>query len=159
MNNEKELLNRTQLAHELWRKFLEILLIKEEAPLLYPLQARDQTLPCCSSFHLILWKVGSTQHPSNREWNPSWCKPDETEKALPLSSFSSKMGCSFRVIFSPPVDLIRARNPWLLLIYNRGKVILIMKKTRSIFSDTKIQFIIEINDTFILYRDEVSILQ
>lgn len=68
--------------------------------------------------------------------------------------------------FSPPlhpVDLVRATNPWLLLIYNRGKVILIMKKktkkTSSIFSDTKIQFIIEINDTFILYRDEVSILQ
>ena len=74
-------------------------------------------------------------------------------------TLSSKTVCSFRVIFFAPLDLTKATNPWLLLIYNRGKVILIMKKTRSIFSDTEIQFIIEINDTFILYRDEVSILQ
>lgn len=33
------------------------------------------------------------------------------------------------------------------------------KKTKSIFSDAEIQFIIEINDTFILYRDELPILQ
>jgi len=49
-----------------WRKFLEILAIKEESPLLSALLARDQTLLCCSSFHLILWEVGSIQHPSNR---------------------------------------------------------------------------------------------
>lgn len=119
-------------TNPVWRKFLEILLIKEESPLLYPLLARDQQLsrvapPFISYFGKFgKWAVHSI-HPTESEIHPDVSLMKHSSSAL---TFSPKMGCSSRVIFSPSVHLIRATNPWLLLIYNRGKVILIMKKPK-----------------------------
>lgn len=128
INRESPLAGHSWHMNLGWKKFLEILLIKGESALLYPLLARAQTLPCCC-FHLRLWKAGSTQHPSSRDWNPSCCKPDGTGSSA-LTFLQLQNGLQLQSHFFPPVDLVRATNPWLLLIYNRGKVILVMKKNK-----------------------------
>lgn len=68
------------------------------------------------------------------------------------------MGCSFGVILPPHISY-KSHESLVTFDLQQRQGHPYNEKTRSIFSDTKIQFIIEINDTFILYRDEVSILQ
>lgn len=140
------------------KKFQEILLIKGGSALLYPLLARAQTLPCCC-FHPRLWKAAALSiHPAGSEIHPSASLVNLG--ALPSPSSSSKICCSFRVNFFPPCRCCKSHKSLVTFdLQQRQGHPYNEKKTRSIFSDTKTQFIIEINDTFILYRDEVSILQ